>query len=80
MDGTDELTAFDRCDVSRVEQARVRWRLPNKTGKHTEQPLELLFCKHHSEQYETELDAQGWVMVANNREQLTKRAVGAEVS
>lgn len=67
-----ELTAHDRCDVNRVEQARVVW---TKDGIG-----ELMFCHHHSEKFGAELTAQGFKAVADNRHELTKRAVGAEVS
>lgn len=74
-----ELTAHDRCDSNRVEQARVVWVMPDAKGESGE-PLFLMFCKHHSEKYGPDLTAQGWKAIADTREELTKRAVGAEVS
>lgn len=75
-----ELTSFDRCDVNRVEQGRVLWMLPDSKGQATGDPLTLVFCSHHSEMYGPEMTAQGWEAIADNRTELTKRAVGAEVS
>lgn len=75
-----ELTSFDRCDVNRVEQARVVWIKPTKIGKNTGEHLTLMFCKHHSEKYSDALGAQGFEILEDGRADLTKRAVGAEVS
>lgn len=75
-----EITAHDRCDVNRVEQGRVLWMLPDSRGEFTGDPLSLMLCSHHSEMHGPELTAQGWEAVADNREELTTKAVGAEVS
>lgn len=75
-----ELTSFDRCDVNPVEQALVVWIKPNAIGKYTGEHLKLLFCKHHSELYTAKLGARGFEVVEDKRADLTKRAVGAEVS
>lgn len=75
-----ELTAHDRCDVNRVEQGRVLWMLPDSSGECTGDPLSLMLCHHHSEKYGPALTAQGFKAIADNREELTKKAVGAEVS
>lgn len=75
-----ELTSFDRCDVNPVEQGRFLWIMPAAKGRHTGGPLSLIFCKHHSDKYKDELDAQGFELVANSSAGLTKRAVGVEVS
>lgn len=75
-----ELTAHHRCDVNRVEQARVVWAKPDVPGDFTGDPIDLMFCSHHSEKYGPELTAQGWIAVGDTRTDLTKRAVGAEVS
>lgn len=76
---TYELTAHDRCDSNRVEQARVVWTMPDTKGDSGE-PLILMFCKHHSEKFGPGLMAQEFKAIADTREELTKRAVGAEVS
>lgn len=75
-----EITTFDRCDVNRVEQGRVLWMLPDSRGEATGDPLTLIFCSHHSENYGPTLIAQGWEAIADNREELSNKAVGAEVS
>ena len=75
-----ELTAHDRCDVNRVEQGRVLWMLPESRGEFTGDPLSLIFCHHHSEEYGPTMTAQDWEAIADNREELTRHSVGAEVS
>lgn len=75
-----ELTSFDRCDVDPVAQGRVLWMLPDTKGDFTGEPLTLILCSHHSETHGSEMIAQGWEAIADNRSELTSRAVGAEVS
>lgn len=74
-----ELTAHDRCDVNPVEQAMVVWSKPD-VAVESGSPAILLFCMHHSNDFGPELMAQGFKATTDNREQLTKKAVGAEVS
>lgn len=54
------LTAYDRCDRCGA-QAYVRVALYD----------ELLFCAHHSAEYESALAMDGWRIVTDNRSALT---------
>jgi hypothetical protein len=66
----DSLVDSDRCDRCRA-QAYVRF----TKGLNT-----LNFCGHHTTEYGDVLDQQGWSISIDERELLTRRAVGAEVS
>jgi hypothetical protein len=66
----DTLVSTDRCDACGV-QAYV---------KVSKEAMELLFCGHDFNKFGDALDKNGWNILVDTRELLTRRSVGAEVS
>lgn len=66
----ETLTSADRCDKC-VAQAYIR-------VSHTE-GFDLYFCGHHYNKYGEALSAQGFSIVMDTRDLLTRKAVAAEV-
>lgn len=67
----ETLTSTDRCDKCSA-QAYVRF--TNAEG------FELDFCGHHTGKFGDMLDKQGFNIVLDTRELLTRSTVGAKVS
>jgi len=64
------LVSTDRCDGC-AAQAYVAI---------TKDDKELKFCGHHFNKHGEALDKAGWNIIIDDRELLTRRAVGVEVS
>ncbi len=65
----DTLVSTDRCDKC---QSQAYIRVNNDKGQ------QLDFCAHDYRKYSEALDSQGFTIVIDTRELLTRRPVGAE--